>query len=260
MIKDVEAIVNRFSAIDEPVPYKGLSIYPIKVREYYNFGVSYDILCIEKNDIPDIEIIQMSYLEFLYKKMFQDETIIDKKENLTAAMFNMSKFYTVLSLCLKVDFKDIECVEVEHKPKVIISGIEFDSKEFDEIRKIILHQNIHDYCDDYIDPDMRKAIDEYYSIKNRDLVMPELEDEMASLTAMTGVCKKDILDMTYREYKKVFHAALDRMDYQMAKTAELSGNVKFDKPIDHWVYKRKKNRYEDAFTSADGVKNKVSSV
>ena len=56
MIKDVKSFVKRYAAFDEPIPFKGLLIYPILLKQYYDFKVSYDILCIEKDKIRNAAI------------------------------------------------------------------------------------------------------------------------------------------------------------------------------------------------------------
>lgn len=258
MIEDVKSLVDRYSSIDEPVPYKGLLIYPILVKQYYDFSVSYDVLCIEKNKIPDVKVIQMNYLDFLCERLMSDTTEI--KDGYTVGNYYIEKLYLVLCVCFRLDQRQINIIRDDKHWNLVINGVTINSQEFDDIRRIIMYQNIYDYFDEYIDPDFKKAVDEFYEIKNRGLKNPDLELKISAITAMSGITKKDILLMTYRELENVFHSCLDKMEYQMMHTAELSGNVKFDKPIDHWVYKRKKNRYEDAFVSADAVKDKISSV
>lgn len=266
MIQDVKNYVSYYATIDEPIPYKNLFIYPILVKDYYNFVSCYDILCVEKNNIntenmqDKIKIIQMSYLDFIFEYLTQDNTIIDENLQYTVGKLNTEKLVMILFKCLHLDLDKIQ-IKYENKHYILVlNGIEINFQEFDEIRRIILYQNVYDYFDEYINPDFKKAVDDYYAIKNKGLVNPELEDKMSALTALTGILKKDMLNMTYREFENVFHTSMERMEYQINKTAELSGNVKFEKPIDHWVYKKKKNRYEDAFVSADAVKDKISSV
>ena len=48
-----------------PVEYKGLKVFPIKVKDFLKFSDSYRILDIDKSSIGNIEVIKMSYLEYL---------------------------------------------------------------------------------------------------------------------------------------------------------------------------------------------------
>ena len=51
---------------DDPVPYKGIKIYPIKVKEYLAFSGLVSCLMIEKNLVKDVKVISMDYLEYLF--------------------------------------------------------------------------------------------------------------------------------------------------------------------------------------------------
>ena len=51
---------------DEPIPYKELLIYPVTMKDYLEFHWLVSCLLIDKNSIPDINVISMSYLRFLY--------------------------------------------------------------------------------------------------------------------------------------------------------------------------------------------------
>lgn len=260
MLQNVKDYVTRYATLDEPVPYKSLLIYPVLVRDFFSFAAYYDVIQIDKDSIADPEIISMSYLKFLVEIVFKNDTIIDGTE-FTVGQINVDKFVLLMKLCFHLsDDDEIEISQENNRYYLYIKGEKIKAKEFDEIIKIIMFQNVYDYFDDYINPDFKKAVDEYYAIKNKGLINPDLEAKMSAVTAMTGMKKKDFLDMTYREFENVFHSALNKMDYEIAHTAEMSGFVKFDKPIDHWVYQRKKNRYEDAFTSYDGLKDKISKV
>ena len=103
-----------------------------------------------------------------------------------------------------------------------------------------MFQNIIGYDDEYVSDDVKKVIDDYYAIKNKGLVNPSIEDKMSALTAMIGITKNQIIKMTYREFENTFKFAMDKNEYQIGRTAELSGNVKFDKPVDHWVINERK--------------------
>lgn len=260
MIDNVKEYVTRFATFDEPVPYKSLLIYPVLVRDFFSFATCFDVIQIDKDSIPDPDIISMSYLKFLIEIVFKNDTKIGDTDY-TIGQINSDKFVLLMKLCLHLsDDDEIIILQENNKYYLQIKDEKIKAKEFDEIIKIIMFQNVYDYFDDYIDPDFKKAVDEYYAVKNKGLINPDLEAKMTAVTVMTGMKKQDFFDMTYREFENVFHSALNKMDYEIAKSAEMSGMVKFDKPVDHWVYQRKKNRYEDAFTSYDGLKEKISQV
>lgn len=255
MIQNVRQYVSYYTTLDEPVEYNNLKIYPVKVRDYYNFFICSSVLNIDKDSIEDLDVIQMNYLDFLVFRCMKDQSVADKT-NVTNGQLMYDKLMGILGLCLhteKVNFG----ISADQHVVLICDGVEINAQTFDDIRRIIMYQNLIDYDDSYINPDIKAAYDEYWKVKNKDIIMPDLEQRMADLTAMTGITKKDILDMTYREFEMAFNAAKDKLEYQIAKTGEMSGMVKFKNPIEHWIFKRKKNKYDGVFTTYSDFKDKI---
>lgn len=254
---DVKHLVEIYSFLDEPVPLKNLFIYPILVKDYPHFISCYDVCTIDKNTVPDIEIISMSYLDYLLSIVIQDEKIMEN--GASVGQYRASQLIELLQLCFHVESKEIE---IKYEPKnkhfyLIVQNEVLNGTDFDNFIKIISFQNIYDYSDGYVNPDVKKAVKDYYDLKNKDIVIPDLEERVSCVTVLTGLTKSCLLNMTYREFERIFHTAIEKLDYQIYKQAEMSGMVKFDKPIEHWVYKKKKDKYADAFMSAEKFKNKI---
>ena len=72
-MENVKEYVEKFTTFGDPVDFKGLKIKPITVRDSERFLDAVDVFKIEKNKIPDVSIIQMSYLEFLIGVIGLDE-------------------------------------------------------------------------------------------------------------------------------------------------------------------------------------------
>jgi hypothetical protein len=69
---DIEQLELMYFQNDEPCPYKlkcgyELKIKPISVKDWSIFSKSLEILQLHKNEINDIQVIQMSYLEYLVR-------------------------------------------------------------------------------------------------------------------------------------------------------------------------------------------------
>jgi len=96
MIKKTE--LEEYFTYDKPVPYKELLIYPVKVIDYLIFFTSVNCLTFEKNKIPDINIIKMSYLDFLFYTF-------DKDEN---GKIYLMMLLEIFKICLNIDYKQIE--------------------------------------------------------------------------------------------------------------------------------------------------------
>ena len=91
---DIDFLSKKYFYFDEPVEYllndkNKLLIYPVSLKNSEIFLSSMDILNIDKNSSPSVEIIQMSYLKFLYFLMTQNTIFI-------------SKLVNILILCLKL--------------------------------------------------------------------------------------------------------------------------------------------------------------
>ena len=143
------------------VPYelkKGGMIYikPVLLEDYLRYNWAKEILTINKNEINDIEVIQMSYLEFLIKRIFSmDKSLEDKVR-------------WIIKLCLDEDYVAIgdNCLIVCDKDGTIKYVI--SSKEFDDISKIIQAQNDPNYDDRYVSPEVKELMRDYYKVKYKD--------------------------------------------------------------------------------------------
>ena len=73
MLQLMKYYEQKYFTHDEPVPFKdNLMIYPIKVRQYYEFY--FNILCFKMNKNEDPEGVAMSNLGYLLYKMKDKET------------------------------------------------------------------------------------------------------------------------------------------------------------------------------------------
>ena len=141
---DLDFYKKAYFYFDKPVDYQTkngyIKIYPIMVEDSEVFLSSMSILLVDKNSSPSVDIIQMSYLEFIYKVLFQDE-------------INIDKFVNILNYCLHMNSPQIGFDE-KNKPFLVDkeSGILIGPKDFDNIKRLILYQNLVHYDDEYINP------------------------------------------------------------------------------------------------------------
>ena len=240
MSVDIEYLTRAFFYFDEPVDYKldentSIKIKPVSVRNSEIFLSSINILQIDKNSLPDVKIIQMSYLQFLFEKQLNNA-------------INRQKLFNILFLCL--NFKNPSIVLDKNKKPLIFDkekNILINSSQFDDIKKIILYQNIIGYDDEYINPELKKSLEESAKLKSRNIDIPTLERKIAIITAHTGISKIEQLNMTYRSHSLLFDEVHGETEYTtLYPVAAFAG--KADK-IDRWIYKQKKNKFEDQVVS-----------
>lgn len=228
---------------DSPVEYKIkdkiLLIYPIIVKDSEIFLSSLSVISIDKNSTDSVEIIQMSYLDFIYKVLFQEQ-------------MNISKFLNILKYCLHIENEAIEIgYDVNNKPflRDKDSDIEIKSKDFENIRRIIMYQNLIHYDDEYINPEIKQMMNEVDAVKNAGIELPSIERRMAIITAHCGISKQEQMNMTYRSHSLLFEEVYGEVEFETTRPILLyagKGNE-----IDHWIYKKKKDKYDGYMTDAD---------
>ena len=233
---DLDYLKRNFFYFDLPVDYSlgpnsTLKIYPVSVKDSEYFLYSKGILDIDKNSLPDVKIIQMSYLQFVFEYLMKD------KENL-------QKLVNILFLCLHFNKPFFN---FDENGKILLIDKELNvvinEKQFDDIRSIILYQNLIDYDDEYINPELKAKLDEAQYLKSRNIVAPSLERKIAIITAHTGIDKKSQLEMTYRSHTLLFQEVYEETEYTtMYPILFMFGNA--DK-TEQWIYKKKKGKFAD---------------
>ena len=240
MSVNIPLLKKMFFYFDEPVPYQlsaktKILIYPILVKDSEIFLACKDILEIDKNSIADVNIIQMSYLQFLAENVLQQEE-------------NVYKFLKILSLCLNINhpvfLKDL-------KFKILLkdtgSDVIITPQQFDDIKRIILYQNLINYDDEYINPELNKKLQEEIYLKNKNIEMPTLERQMAIISAHSGILKKDQLNMSFRSFTCLFNEIYEESEYSTNYPFSMLFGGK-NKP-EQWIYKVKKNKFADRVIS-----------
>lgn len=240
---DLDLYRKAYFYFDLPVEYKikekSLFIYPIAVKDSEIFLSSQSVISIDKNSTDSVEIIQMTYLDFIYKVLFQDQV-------------NVSKFLNILKYCLHIDNMAVEVgYDTNNKPflKNKDSDIEIKSKDFDNIRRIIMYQNLIHYDDEYVNPEIKKMMDEVDAVKNAGIEPPTIERRMAIITAHCGISKQEQMNMTYRSHSLLFEEVYGEVEFETTRPILLYAGK--DNEIDHWIYKKKKDKFDGYMTDAD---------
>lgn len=236
---------------DLPIQYKTLDIYPVQMKDYTKLQFFSQSILLEKNSIPDVEIITMTYLEFMYKQT--------TKERPYAFLFR-----DLLALCLRVDIKEIviKFEEETNKPIFVVSGERYDSNDFEEIKLIIAEQNLIEIPDETIQKEIRDKIEEARKLQEKmsgRAKMGSLEDLVISIIISTSLRIEDIYGMTVRKFTKVLQRLDHKMHYEIFTSASLSGMVKFKEKdfIRHWLADLSKDKIEGV-VNYDAVKSHIN--
>ena len=240
---DINVLQEIYFAHDKSVPYQlrdgnTLNILPVYVQDFAVFYHSVGILKIDKNALNKVEYIQMKYLQFLFEVMFPQDK------------FYIQQFINIINLCL--DLKKAMINADEHGKVYIYDEekqIKIDAKDFDEISRIIMYQNFYRYDDSYVNPDVQRAMREVDELKGKAYEEISLERKEAIVTAHTGISKKDLEEMTYRSFSMLFDEVCGEVEFTTTREIALFAG-KGDE-IEHWIYKKKKNKMDGYFVTTE---------
>lgn len=245
MAIDIAVLEKAYFYFDKPVPYKlsdttHIDITPISVYDSEVFLSSCDILQIDKNALNSVEIIQMSYLDFLFKVMLPTDQ----------SKIGLDKFCNIMKLCLGMpDWK----IKMNEKKKISLvapdDSFEITGKQFDDIKRVILYQNIAHYDDSYIDPDLKKAMADVDRLKSKGIDVPTLERRMAIITAHCGIGKRVLMQYSMRSLQLLFEECAGEVEFTTLRPIMLyAGKAK---ELEHWIYKKKKDKFDGYITSVE---------
>ena len=242
MAVDIKFLENNYFCFDYDVPYiidkkHSIIITPIKIPKSNLFLESIDILRFDKNSSSSIEIIQMSYLKFLLYLLFNEELAEGYKLKLSI----------ILSECIGLTDWEITLDE-KGRAFLVKEELKISAKQFDEISSIILHQNLPHYEDEYINPELKKNMEDRDRLLNKDIDTPNLERRMAIITAHTGLSKSKQMEMTMRSHQILFEEVYSEVEYTTIRPVALYAGKADDV---HWIFKKKKNKLDGYVTSVE---------
>ena len=258
---------DRLYTLDEPVPYKNIKLYPAKVRDHDTFYRCISCLTLEKQSIPDIKIIKMSYLEYLYHLHIENKEIdylllLDYLLKLCVRDDEVRINYYFEKVAQKPVFKighrvlDTEGKEIPDEYGIKIDGEIFNAADFDEMQTIICNQNLVDRPDETIQKEIRDKMQEAREMKARasgNKPAP-FEDTILCLVASTNMSLEQVYDLSLRKFIKLLQRVDAKLHYQIYMTAAMSGMVEFkDKSVlRHWMSDlEKENKNSDVMINSE---------
>jgi hypothetical protein len=248
---------SMFYIFDDPIEYKGLKLYPVKMRDYFIFHTVAECLMLEKNSIRDpieaMKAIQMTYLEYMFH--------VDEDKRLIGLFVGL--------IALVTGNKDNQSFEIyygkgeDNRPFFRIGDKIFNSQDFDNLREIISEQNMIDLPDETIQKDVREKMEEARRFKERinKSKVASLEDQMVAISLYSGLEMDKIYDMTIRKFFLSVRRANHMIMSNIYLTASMSGMVTFkDKSVlKGWLADLEEtDKYADVTMSLDSIRNKVS--
>lgn len=242
-----------YFTFDQPVPYKSLKIYPVLMKDFIWFNFLVDCLTIDKNSIPDVKVIQMSYLEYLFES--------DTEENK-----NIARLDALLKLVLRCDDGVVISYGLNEnkKPVIKIGDDLFDGNDFENIKEIICLYNDVEIVDDMIEKSIRDNIKEAERLRMKvsGNKMANLEEQIIAIMISTALRMDDISNLSIRKFSKALARIDHKLHYQIYMNASVSGMVKFkDKSVlKHWLSDLSRDRLAENSISMEDFRNKMNHV
>lgn len=236
---------------DDPIDYKGLLLYPVSIRKINKFLQSSSVLRIQKEYIPDKEIIKMSYLKFLM-------TNIDKEKEEYGESLTFDLLALCFMICMRIEEISIRLfIDEDGKTKLILNGVEIDENEFDYLRKLILYQNLPNYDDELMNPDLKNDLEQADKIKNGCEETEDFEHLIANLVIGTGMNIDDVKNLPIRKFYIIGQVMDRKLHYSIYKQASVGGFVEFKQPITHYL-KKNIDLLENKVTTVETLKNNLN--
>ena len=236
---------------DDPIDYKGLLLYPVSIRKINKFLQSSSVIRIQKEYIPDKEIIKMSYLKFLM-------TNIDKEKEECGESLTFDLLALCFMICMRIEEISIRLfIDEDGKAKLILNDVEIDENEFDYLRKLILYQNLPNYDDELMNPDLKNDLEQADKIKNGGEETEDFEHLIANLVIGTGMNIDDVKNLPIRKFYIIGQVMDRKLHYSIYKQASVGGFVEFKQPITHYL-KKNIDLLENKVTTVETLKNNLN--
>ena len=240
MIKDIQKKYAMDLALDKPINIGGFELFPVKFKNALLFYSAVEIIKLNKENYNPI-YIKMSYYNFLchYITSLKEGDVEEQRKGDLLIILFSSLFSLVLNREVLTRFnynraekkgeillynsKDLTPAEAYSQEKYEI----INKDDFEEIRSVIVYQNIPDYINfDNYSKDMKELIkqEEERRAKHSNTTM---EDRIDSLIVATGLKVEDIAEMTMRRFSRLYDRMIKKVEYQINKSASMSGFVTF---------------------------------
>lgn len=231
-----------------------LTLYPVLMKDVLSFSILKSSITVRKNSVfPVKKIIKMSYLDFLFYSHNNFELAMEFKMPL------LPNYYSFAFELLKLVFKEQEVKVNLVRGGFMINGIEITPEQFDDIRRIIILQNGIDFdIDEFINRDTEEAL-----LKAQEATAGNdkstLEDYIDSVCLAMGISEDKVKEMSIRKFWRHVKRISKRDIFNIMKSAESSGMVKFKEPVEYWMSDiETKDKFSEIKTDTQSLHKMIS--
>lgn len=243
--------INRYLTYDQPVPYKNLLIRPISMLDYFTFHQCVVCFLLDKNSVPDLEVISMSYLTYLISVGISEPVLLSALGELLKMTISIKKTDDDGKASIEplTDSADIRIID--DNKALSLMGERVSSEDFDQIKAIICEQNQIEMIDETVSKEVRDILKEAeaYKMRQNDMKMCSLEDQLIAVMISTGMSLDYIYKLSIRKFSKILARVDHTLHYKIYLEGMMSGNVtmKDGSMPKHWLSDlEEKDKHKDA--------------
>ena len=245
-------------AISSPITYKGLKFYPIKVKYYQFFHIVASVFSMTKYDSGLPECMGMNMLQFLFYQ--------NKEKGIDNASLALPLLQILLEMCMRIPTTDengndnIVFWQDGKKCFIKIFGVNYDWRDYEEIRKIIAAQNGIELVDYNIHPDVRKLIEEKKKLRaaSEENKVGTFEELIDSVMLASGQDEDKVLNLTMRRFINLIQRYDIMLSYELYTQLSPYIDKKDKKGIVRWNGAIKKdNDYKSHLVRASDLEDKI---
>lgn len=228
----------------DPYKYKGVLIYPVQMKYIDKFYQYINCLLIEKHKIPDVNVIKMSYLRFIFELSYSSQEYY--------ICWRYLKKLLILVFRYKFHF-----LFIKNKLYIKVKNKILSEQDFDKIRKIICKQNLIVLNEDLLSPEVQRAIKEAREYMLKKETPATTEENVLSFFAATGYEPEKIKNLTIY----IFNKTMQRLNLLKAWEIYTYPSLKSGESdkIKHWLsHIPEKGLYDDVTITEDDFNKKTS--
>jgi len=256
---------EKYMIFDHPVPYKNFLVKPVKMIDYVLFHESVVCLLLDKNSVPDVEVISMTYLEYLLH-VGKDNPLYFLALDQLLRITLMVKTVNNEGNQIISELTESEDIQFLNSCKgLVIKGEVLDGADFDAIKSIICEQNQIEMIDETISKEVRDEMakaEEYKRRQNQNKIC-SLEDQLVAVVIKTGLSFEYLHEITIRKFSKILERADHAMHYEIYLEGVVTGAMKMKdgEMPKHWLADlEEKDKHGKTKMDLDALQNKVGDV
>ena len=254
---------EKYMIFDHPVPYKNFLIKPVKMIDYVRFHESVVCLLLDKNSVPDIEVISMTYLEYLLHIGKDNPLYFIALDQLLRIVLSVRTIDENENAKIE-ELTETEDIQFLNSFKgLVVKGEIVDGDDFDAIKAIICEQNQIELIDETISKDVRDEIakaEEYKRRQNQNKIC-SLEDQLVAVVIKTGLSFEYLHEITIRKFSKILERADHAMHYEIYLEGVVTRQIKMkdgEMPT-HWLADlHEEDKHKNAKMDLDVLQNKIA--